>query len=433
MFMRPQHLQQLVRSTEHFVDYRIRAAGGDLWGIASLQLDENRLMAGSVAVIACKAVLPDGTVINIPEDDDPPPPLDIPPDTVSSRIFLSVPDRMVGFSEFTRDEAAEDFARFRVTSTQTADNTISGGASFPVEVGKLRLRLMLEHEDRKRMVGIPVARVVEVRPDRSVILDSEFIPPCTDVQALPKVSGFVNELVGLLHNRGESLVDRLGGGGQGGVADVADFMLLQLVNRLEHQFRHLASIGSSHPRDLFGALTATAAELATFTSENRRQDAFPPYRHDDLNSCYPPVIHALRQSLSAVLEQTAIALPLQDSKFGVRISPIGDRTLIRDARFVLMVSASLPPEDLRRRFASQVKIGPVEKIRQLITLHLPGIMLSPLTVAPRQLPYHAGFVYFQLDPGSPLWSELEKSGGFAFHFGGEFPDLQVEFWAIRKK
>jgi type VI secretion system protein ImpJ len=66
-------------------------------------------------------------------------------------------------------------------------------------------------------------------------------------------------------------------------------------------------------------------------------------------------------------------------------------------------------------------------------LHLPGIMLSPLTVAPRQLPYHAGFVYFQLDPGSPLWSELEKSGGFAFHFGGEFPDLQVEFWAIRKK
>jgi type VI secretion system protein ImpJ len=396
-------------------------------------LDENMLMAGRVAVTACKGVLPDGTVVNIPEDDDAPPPLEIPADTVSARIYLSLPIRMAGFSEFTRDEDAEDFARFRVDNATAADNTVSGGASCPLEIGKLRLRLMLEQEDRQRMVGIPIARVVEVRADGSVVLDEDFIPPCTDIQAVPRVSGFVNELVGLFHNRGENLVGRLGAGGQGGVADVADFMLLQLVNRLEHHYRHLASGGGVHPRALYGALTATAAELATFTSESRRQAAFPPYRHDDLNSCYPSVFHALRQALAAVLEQTAIALPLQDSKFGVRISPIGDRSLIRDAQFILMVSASLSPADLRRRFASQVKIGPVEKIRQLITLHLPGIMLTPLNVAPRQLPYHAGFIYFQLDVGSPLWNELENSGGFAFHFGGEFPDLQVEFWAVRRK
>ena len=145
------------------------------------------------------------------------------------------------------------------------------------------------------------------------------------------------------------------------------------------------------------------------------------------------MIHALRQALSAVLEQTAIALPLNEGKFGMRISPIGDRSLIQGARFILMVSADLAPDDLKRRFMSQVKIGPVEKIRQLITLQLPGLMLSPLAVAPRQLPYHAGFIYFELDPGSPLWRDLESSGGFAFHIGGDFPNLRVEFWAIRNR
>lgn len=433
MFMRPQHLQQLVRYAEHIVDHRARAAGSNRWGIRSLRLDENMLAAGRVAVAACKAVLPDGTVINMPEDDDPPPPLEIPPDTVSSNVYLALPLKLEGYGEFTRDEAAEDFARYRVATIETSDNTVSGSQPFPIEVGKVRLRLILENEDRKRVVGIPIARVVEVRADRSAVLDPDFIPPCTDVQAVPRVAGFVNELVGLLQNRATSLVGRLGGSGQGGVADVSDFLLLQLVNRLEHRYRFLAHLGGVHPQDLYGELAATAGELATFTYEGRRLNQLPPYRHDDLNACFQPVIHALRQALSAVLEQTAIALPLQESKFGVHISPISDRDLIRDARFIVAVSADMAPDDLRRRFAAQVKIGPVEKIRQLVTLQLTGVMLSPLAVAPRHLPYHAGFVYFQLDPGSPLWSEMETSGGFAFHIAGDFPNLQIEFWAVRKK
>jgi type VI secretion system protein ImpJ len=52
-------------------------------------------------------------------------------------------------------------------------------------------------------------------------------------------------------------------------------------------------------------------------------------------------------------------------------------------------------------------------------------------VAPRQIPYHAGFTYFELDHSSQYWKELENSGGFGLHVAGEFPELQLEFWAIR--
>jgi len=50
---------------------------------------------------------------------------------------------------------------------------------------------------------------------------------------------------------------------------------------------------------------------------------------------------------------------------------------------------------------------------------------------PRQLPYHAGFVYFELDQSNKLWPDLRNSGAIAMHVAGQFPGLALEFWAIR--
>ena len=73
----------------------------------------------------------------------------------------------------------------------------------------------------------------------------------------------------------------------------------------------------------------------------------------------------------------------------------------------------------------------MEKIRDLVNLQLPGIGLQPMAVAPRQIPYHAGFAYFELDRANELWRALKASGGIAIHQAGEFPNLSMEFWAIR--
>jgi len=53
-------------------------------------------------------------------------------------------------------------------------------------------------------------------------------------------------------------------------------------------------------------------------------------------------------------------------------------------------------------------------------------------VAPREIPYHAGYSYFEVDTTHDLWRQLNSSGGLAMHVSGEFPELQLEFWAIRR-
>jgi type VI secretion system protein ImpJ len=174
-----------------------------------------------------------------------------------------------------------------------------------------------------------------------------------------------------------------------------------------------------------------AGELATFTSSNKRPPDFAIYQHQSLQETFIPLMRELRRSLSMVLEQKAVAIPLEERKYGIRVAVISERSLLSDAVFVLAVNANLAANVLQRRFPSQTKIGPVEKIRDLVNLQLPGIGLRILSVAPRQIPYNAGFSYFELDKNNDYWNLLETSGGCAIHIGGEFPGLELELWAIK--
>jgi type VI secretion system protein ImpJ len=274
-------------------------------------------------------------------------------------------------------------------------------------------------------------RVIERRSDGRVVLDAGHVPPMLHATAQPVLDGYLREVHGMLHQRGEALGARLAQPGRAGVGEIQDFLLLQVVNRHEPLFQHLQRLPALHPERLYDLCLGLAGELSTFR-EARRPVAYPEYRHDDLAGCFRAVMADLRQSLSMVLEQTAIPIDLQDRRHGVRVALIPDVDLQRTANFVLAVNAQMPSDALRARFPTQVKIGPAERIRDLVNLQLPGVTMRALPVAPRQIPYHAGFTYFELETrNNELWKQLETSGGLAMHIAGDFPGLALEFWAIR--
>jgi type VI secretion system protein ImpJ len=193
----------------------------------------------------------------------------------------------------------------------------------------------------------------------------------------------------------------------------------------------MSRIENLHPEDLYRTCAGLVGEMSVFMTAEKRPPELPAYRHDDLTGSFAPVIRVLRQYLSSVLEQTAIPIKLEERKYGISVGVIADRKLLGNAGFVLAVDADIPAEDVRRHFAGQAKIGPVEEIRQLVNSALPGITLRPMPVAPRQIPYHAGVVYFELDAASPYWGKMTTSGGIAVHVSGQYPGLKMELWAIR--
>lgn len=431
MLLQPQHLQQHDRYLHSLLEARVAGLRAYAWGFSNLVIDEQQLALGKLALHACSAVLPDGSPLQLPLNDELPEPLDIAEDARNVLVVLALPTRRPGIAEASDESGKDNFARHRTVEYEAWDSNGLDNSAV-MQVGKLRLRLALENEVANAYTSLGVARVVERRADNRVVLDPEYCPPCLDFRAAPRLSAFADELLGLLHQRGEALASRLSQPGAAGAAEIADFLLLQLLNRSEPLFAHLASMSGLHPEQLYTEMVQMAGELATFSRADKRAIAYPVYRHDKLRDTFSPVIDDLRQSLSMVMDAHAVPLPLEERQFGIRVAIVPDPELLKSAVFVLAVNAQMPAEAVRSGFPAKVKIGSVEKIRDLVNLQLPGISLRPLPVAPRQLPFHAGFTYFELDKKSDYWQPLLTSVGFAMHIPGDFPGLQMQFWAIRK-
>ncbi len=432
MFLRPQHFQQQDRYVEHLLRRNSIALRPHVWGMSELAIDHDLLKTGKFGILQCSGVFRDGTSFNIPDGADPPTALDLNETVKDSTVYLALPVEDPRGLETDLQGTANGSLRYGVSEVEIRDSAHATDTPERIQVGRLRFRLMLESEERGGFQCLALARIIQVGADGTVLLDENFMPPCLDYRVPAKLGGFLRELQGLLHQRGESLAGRASEAGRGGTSEIADFLLLQTVNRYEPVVAHLVESPNLHPETMYRLLLEMAGELATFSSGSKRPPPFGTYRHDELQETFDPVIASLRQSLSMVFERSAISIPLEERKFGIRVATISDTSLLTGAMFVLAVSADVSAEALRRSFPAQIKIGPVEKIRDLVNRALPGIGIEALPVAPRQIPFHANVTYFALDTKSALWKELQGSGGLAMHIGGKFPGLELAFWAIRR-
>ncbi len=125
-------------------------------------------------------------------------------------------------------------------------------------------------------------------------------------------------------------------------------------------------------------------------------------------------------------------MPLDIRQYGIRVTPIPDKKILSTCQFVIAVKADMVGEELRTRLPSQIKLGPVENIRDLINNQLHGISIAALAVVPRQLPYQTGYHYFEINKQGMYWQRLLESGGLAIHLSGSYPGLDIELWTINQ-
>lgn len=433
-FLTAQHFQQQDRHLADQLHARVSPLRPHPWGIVDVSISRDLVASGRFAVNAASGVMPDGTPFAIGQDGEAPVPLDIPDGTRDVIVCLALPVQQDGNHEVASegDLAGSLRSRYALRSFKAMDTHSDGTVDADLDVGHLRLRYVLSNGDLAGLTTLGLARIVEVQSDRRVVFDEGYIASCLQISASTVLSNLVKELVGLLGQRADALAARLGQPSARGVAEVTDVLMLQTLNCWQPLLSHWSSAGLVHPEALYAALVQMAGELATYTSPSRRATLFPPYRHEDLTRSFAPLMANLRHALSLEISTNAVPLPLLQRKYGVRVCSLPDRTLLRSSQFVLAVRADMPGEQLRRLVPDAVKIGAVEQISELVNHRLPGIAVLALPVAPRQIPFHMGAAYFELDRGSPHWQEMKNSGGFGIHFSGDFPNLHVELWAIRR-
>jgi type VI secretion system protein ImpJ len=437
LFLRPQLFQQQERYFEYFAHKRSAALSPFFWGFSQYEIDQESLSFGKLVFKSGSGIFPDGTPFDIPAHTPPPPPLTIAPEHQDQVIYLAVPLRLPNTEETAFVEQSGSLARYCVFDNELRDSNAIGQGPKPVQLSNLRLRLMPEKELTQSWIGIALTRVKALHADGAVSLYSaEHIPPVSSYGANPLLREWASQLHGLAKLRADALAARLSGsdGKAGAAAEVADYLLLQVLNRYEPLLEHICNIQETSPVVLYRELAMLAGELSTFVRpQTRRPLAAPGYDHAHLYGSIKPLVEEIHFLLNQVLIRGAQPIPLMEQRHGIRTASMLPTELAGYSSLVLAVGAQMSPDVLQQKFVSQTKISQPQRLPEIINSHLPGLTMTLLPVPPRQIPFNSGFIYFELSRTGPFWEQIAQSGGLAMHIAGHFPELKLELWGVRQK
>ncbi len=436
MLLRPQHLQQQDRYYQQQTRHLLQTAAPQNWGFFEINIDQQYLMMGKIVLSRAAGILPDGTLFRVGDNNHPV--IEVKKELYDAVVYLALPLVTGNTVENRQADEHQVITPFVSFEKLIYDSNYGERNSCAVLCCRHDFRLLVGQSggdntpvDDGSWIKIPLCRIADVSSDSVVTLDEQFQPSYLHFGECAQFQGYLRELVNMLANRGETLAGRIRNTGRFGTSEVGDFLMLTLVNRSETRLRHLLQLKQIHPERVFMEMLSLHSELAAFSGDSRRPLTDLVYSHAAQYTCFSRLMSELRLHLSQVIEQHAVELPLQTRKYGILVSPLQDKSLLDNAQFILTAQSDGEQEQLRTRLPAQMKVGPVEQIRQMVNLHLPGISLRPLTAAPRQLPFHARQLYFSLEVDAAMRAQLESSGGFAMHVAGDFPGLELNLWAIR--
>jgi len=69
MKLDPHHFQQADRYNQYYINSRLGLISPNYWGLNEFQIDSAALAGGSLGLIRCNGIMPDGCVFNMPEND----------------------------------------------------------------------------------------------------------------------------------------------------------------------------------------------------------------------------------------------------------------------------------------------------------------------------------------------------------------------------
>lgn len=428
LFLRQHHLQQADRYAENLVDNRTRYISPYPWGFSTLKIDTDLSQRNKFALREASGIFQDGTPFDMPGTSPLPAAIDVPEGSDKQTVWLTVPIASDGAREIDMSDATSG-SRFVRELETIVDTTSSLHVEQEIEVAHLRAAFDIRKTVKPGFHCLKVARILEVR-DKTIIFDTQFAPPVMVTQAHPVSAGWVDRVVGWVDTKLEGLARYAADPSSGGGMQAFDYYMLQLLNGQVNVLKHLRNSKYVHPEQLYQELLRLCGELWTF-SPSRLAREYPEYDHDNLTEIFEPLLSDIQRLLSLDLGR-AIRLDLVQRGPNAYVAAVTDRTLFRNATFVLEVAADMPLTQIQYQFPELCKVGPNTAMKDLVQANLPGIGLIHMPTPPRQIRAISDHVYFFLDKSSPLWPEFSTANSMGLHFSGDWPGLQMDLWAIQE-
>jgi type VI secretion system protein ImpJ len=436
LFLRPQLFQQQERYFEHVIHRRIASLSPFFWGFDQYEIDRESLALGRFVVRSATGFFQDGTPFNVSIHGTSIVPLIIQPCHLDTTIYLAARLSLPNTHD-TVFSGEKHLARFHACEVDLADSNAISQEPKPVQLAQLSLSVLPEEAMSASWIGLPVARIKAIDDAGAIHLhENAHIPPVTAYGASMLLKEWIVHLYDLVRLRAEALAGMLSGTQiQNNFGhEITDYLLLQILNRYEPLLLHACEHSAIPPERLYSLLLLMAGELATFLRPgSRRPDPVVAYDHGDLYLSFNKLVEGIRQDLNQVLIRGAQPIALKEQANNIWTASLSPADLSGYVNMILIAGAQMPSDNLRQQFPAQSKLSAPHRLPELIRSHLPGLVMHPMPLPPRQVPYRASHVYFEILQTGPLWHQVAEQGGLALHIAGHFPGLAMELWGIRKK
>jgi type VI secretion system protein ImpJ len=438
LFLTPHHFQQLDRYHEYRLKTAISGLQPQYWGLRALRVDKAALADGNFALQACKGVMPDGLLFDVPDFDDIPATRNVatvfPHDKPKIGVYLAAPVARAGFAASKEEAVLEGIPpRFRAKDARLIDSMGLTG-DREVTVAKTNLRVLFEGEPLDGHTSLRIAEVARTATG-SFTLSDTYVPPSLYLSASEFLPAMLRRLLEVLsmrsgdlsmqrRQRAEGLVDFT-------MSEAANFWLLHTLNGAIPALLHIYNRGTAHPEAVYLELVRLAGQLFTFAGSGHPKD-IPPYVHDDLSGTFQTLLNQLLRLLETVIPSHCVPIPLERGPDKVYSGRIVDEKLRKTGRFFLAVKGAMPDEKLVAEVPRKAKVTSANRIAHLMSQFLRGMELKYNAVPPKVIPVQPGQHFFELDKQGEHWEAVASSGAIALFFPPEFADLHVELLAIKE-
>ncbi len=410
--LHPQHMQQQDLYHERNLAARLAAVTPSPWGLAALRFDPAALQSGQLQLTHVRAVLPDGTCIEL-DDTSPlrPATRALSPHFAdrSDRgdrilVHLTIPVLRPGSTNSAEQPTPQH--RYRTITRDLFDLTLARSAR-PLEQSEPNLALRLGDEPRDDLVSLHLAEVIR-DSSGGFVLDDAFIPPITSLAAAPPLRAALQDLCALVGARRRALADD-----RRRQHDLPRALFFHALSGALPLLRHLVDSPTTGPLALYQHLLRLTGELRSFAASEPGEPA--PYDFTDLRASLGPLLAELRQRVVDTLPDRFLRVPLEPRADGLWIGELRDDRLLRCSSYVLAVDTDADPAVLTGELPALTRIAAWRRINLIVRNNLLGAPIRPCAHPPVELPVLARHTYFTISPDDPSWLEVLRERNVAVY------------------
>jgi type VI secretion system protein ImpJ len=437
MLLSPQQFQQQARWEAWTNESIAHLSLVHPWGVLAVAFDLEALRLGKLKATQLRARMPDGTLVDTDNVDKLPPALELTrlstDATQGATLLLALPLEHANGNNCLLSDAREDRPlRYRQDWRDVQDVYAAEVQSISVLENALSLRL--ETDENAGYLTCPLARLVR-DGQGSWSLDPSYVAPSLSFAAhaglLAQLDNLLTQLaakrlrlMGMRRESNQRMADFA-------VADVSLFWLLSALNTYQPVLADIKAHPARHPEQVYLELIKLAGGLMTFSLDHDI-DKIPAYRHEQLETVFPPLMRLISTLLEASLPSRVIALVLEEVDANRWQVKLNDARLREPdgADFYLSVRSRLPAAQLQSQFPRLCKAGAPDDVNHLINAALDGIPMQSLSHVPAAIPLRLENQYFAMDLGHPKGQAMLAEGVCAFYVPSSVADVKLELFAV---